>query len=49
MVDLCPASSRVKFLFLAEPSLFNSESDLSTLPTFIAMEPSNPSVVPPFG
>uniref|UniRef100_A0A8C0DXB7 Uncharacterized protein n=1 Tax=Balaenoptera musculus TaxID=9771 RepID=A0A8C0DXB7_BALMU len=49
MVDLCPASSRVMFLFLAAASLFNSESDLSILPKFIATEPSIPSGAPPFG
>uniref|UniRef100_A0A8W4FQ89 Uncharacterized protein n=1 Tax=Sus scrofa TaxID=9823 RepID=A0A8W4FQ89_PIG len=49
MVDLCPASSRAKFLFLAAASLFNSESDLSMLPKFTAMVPSAPSGAPPFG
>lgn len=41
MVDLWPASSRPKFLFLAAASLFNSESDLSPLlPELMAMAPS---------
>ncbi|CAH6788523.1 AC107446.1 [Phodopus roborovskii] len=49
MVDLWPASSRPRVLFLAAPSLLNSASAESGLwLELIAMAPSIPSV-PPFG
>uniref|UniRef100_A0A8C8W7T2 Uncharacterized protein n=1 Tax=Peromyscus maniculatus bairdii TaxID=230844 RepID=A0A8C8W7T2_PERMB len=49
MVDLWPASSRPRVLFLAVPSLLSSVSAASGLrPELIAIAPSIPSA-PPFG
>uniref|UniRef100_A0A6I8NF46 Uncharacterized protein n=1 Tax=Ornithorhynchus anatinus TaxID=9258 RepID=A0A6I8NF46_ORNAN len=49
MVDLCPASSRLRFRFLAATSLLNSTSVLSVLLQSVTIEHSAPSGVLPFG